>query len=288
MDVLFFNSSMFDIPPSRRVGVMVHDGAADLQLWPGPSHDRELCDKYGPGLQRALDVERRRLGQEPRPHCDVIRLHPGKLHCDWLGWVVTREPEPGAERGPAPDEVLLERAVMATLAFCSERNVQKVAFPALGDGPGEMAPADRVALIVETAHRYEDTCFKEGKPPVVEEVLVCESSRAVLATAKKRVARLLTASPLDPPPAKEKAPKKARARQSKRTPKAAVRRLSEADLASGRMQAAPYDRTVCYAAGQWIDHKKFGLGRVESTTVDKKMELLFANGDIKVLIHDRS
>lgn len=256
--------------------------------------DRELRDKYGTGLQKTLDVERRRLGPEDLPRGEVIRLHPGKLHCDLLAWVVTRDSEPGSSRGPAPGREAIQQAVLSALQFCAERNVLRIAFPALGDGPSELEPEDRLALIVETARGYEDECFSKGRPPVVEEVIVCEPSVRVLGSAKRKVAKLARTAPDDPNSKKVEraaAPKKARKSRATGTGRgraSSVRRLDPAEMEVGRGRAIPYDRTQCYATGQWVRHTKFGLGRVESTTVDKKMELLFESGDIKTLIHDRS
>ena len=163
MDVLFLNSSVFDIPSSKRVGAIVHDGAADLRLWPGPSMDRELNDKYGPGLQKALDVELKQLGKESLEALEVVRVHPGRLHCDFLAWIVTRGVELGGSRDQAPAAEQLTAAVMAILQFASGRSVQRVAFPALGDGPGELSVEERLAIIVKTAHRYEEECFAAGR-----------------------------------------------------------------------------------------------------------------------------
>ena len=285
MDVLFLNSSVFDIPSSRRVGAIVHDGAADLQLWPGPSFDRELRDKYGPGLQQALDVERRRLGAD---HAlgDVVRLHPGRLHCDWLAWVVTRLPEPGSTRQPAPTAATLEAAVLSVLKHCAGRNVARVAFPALGDGPQEMPKEERITLVVEVARRYEDDCFATGTAPVVEEVFVCEPSAKVLQAAKRKVARLAKSDFVEPA-AKPKTARRAKATGTRKPRGKAVRRLAEEALDQGRSLAIPYNQGRRFSAGEWVAHPKFGLGRVELTTPDQKMEILFESGAVKMLVHDR-
>src|SRR5690606_24022160 len=154
MDVLLLTSSVFDIPSSRRVGAIVHDGAADLRLWPGPGWDRELNEAYGGGLSRALDSERAAPGRDRLALCEVLRVHPGRLHCDFLAWVATREPEPGATRQPAPDAAMLERAVLSVLEFVAARSVERVALPALGAGPGELPVHERLALVVRAAHAY--------------------------------------------------------------------------------------------------------------------------------------
>ena len=290
MDVLFLNSSVFDIPSSKRVGAIVHDGAADLRLWPGPSMDRELNEKYGPGLQKALDVELKQLGKESLEALDVVRVHPGRLHCDFLAWIVTRGVELGGARESAPAAEQLTAAVMSILKFAAERSVEKVAFPALGDGPGELPADERLAIIVKTAHRYEEECFAAGRPPVVEEVLVCESSARALAAAKRKVANLAKTADVPRSASADEAPKKKRAsstgsRSRKRAP--AVPVLPPAEIEAMRSRAGAYDRTHAYIIGDWLIHPKFGVGRVEMVYPEKKIDLLFEGGGQKTLIHDR-
>src|SRR5687768_5521929 len=127
MDVVLMSSSVFDLPSSRRVGAIVHDGAADLRLWPGPSWDRELLGAWGDGLARALDAERHTLGRERLELGEVIRVIPGRLHCDMLAWVATRPPQNGAARAPAPTAAALEHAVNGVLEFVAKRSVARVA-----------------------------------------------------------------------------------------------------------------------------------------------------------------
>ncbi len=288
MDVQLLNSSVYNIPSSHRVGAIVHDGAADLRLWPGPSLDRELNEHYGEGLQKALEVELKQLGVREVETCSVVRVHPGRLHCDFLAWIVTRPPEPGSSRASAPDKALLEQAVMSVLQFAAERSVEKIAFPAIGDGPEELAPEERLAIIVHTAHRYEEQCFAAGKAPVVEEVLICDASSRVLASAKRKVASLAkTAAPAKAAADEKKPKKKAATKGRTRTKKVEEPKLSPDEVAAMRPRAGTYDRTHAYTEGDWIIHPKFGVGRVELIHPDKKMDLLFEDGARKTLIHDR-
>jgi hypothetical protein len=293
MDVLFLNCPVFEIPSSHRVGAIVHDGAADLRLWPGPGPDRDLNAAYGPGLSRALQTERTQLGVSKLEPADVARVHPGRLHCDFLAWVAVRKPEPGSTQEPAPPKELLERAVMQALEFVAARSVVKVAFHALGDGPESLPPDERLAVIVHTAHRYEDQCFAAGRAPVVEEVLVCEPRSSVLAAAKRRVATLAKSAVPARPAAEPAAPKKRRATKSatttggRRSRKPPPPSLAPSDVAAMRARAAPYDRTHTYASGDWLIHSKFGVGRVESVHPDLKIDLLFEDGSSKTLIHGR-
>ncbi|MEM9194932.1 MAG: hypothetical protein AAGF12_37480 [Myxococcota bacterium] len=283
MDVLFLNSSVFDIPSSRRVGAIVHDGAADLRLWPGPGADRDLNEAHGGDLRKALDNERTQLGVEQLDLQTVARVHPGRLHCDFLAWIATRPPEPGTERAPAPSATDLEAAVLRALEFVAERSVERVAFPAIGGGPEEVDAAERLAVIVRTAHRYEDACFAAGKAPVVEEVIVCEPRSRILSDAKRRVQRL--AKTAAPPKSEVKEKPKKRTVRKARKPKKPT--LDENDVITMRAKAIPYDRTHTYAVGDWLTHKKFGLGRVEATTNEGAMEILFEDGAQKKLIHGR-
>lgn len=297
MEVLFLNTSLFSIPSSHRVGAIVYDGAADLRLWPGPGPDRTLLDAYGPGLRDALETELEQLGVEELALGDCARVHPGRLHCDFLAWTATRAPEPGAERSNAPDASLLEKSVRRVLEFVSERNVARIAFAALGAGPGELPPEDRLALVVRAARSYEDDCFATGKRQVVEQVLVCEPIPRILALAKRKVATLArSAEPTrieaPDPPKRVRAPRAASsagrgAPSTGRARRGSAPRLDAAELAVMRARSAPYDRTQTYTQGDWVTHPKFGVGRVELVHPDKKIDLLFEDGSTKTLIHGR-
>jgi hypothetical protein len=292
MEVLFLNSSLFSIPSSHRVGAIVYDGAADLRLWPGPGPDRTLLDAYGPGLRDALETELDQLGVEELALGDCARVHPGRLHCDFLAWVATRPPEPGAQRSNAPDAALLERSVAQVLQFVAARNVARVAFSSLGSGPNELPAEDRLALVVRAARAYEDACFATGRPQVVEQVLVCEPIPRILALAKRKVATLARSAeptrieaPVSKPP-----PRRAASRSSAtgtRPKRAQAPKLDQAEIATMRARSAPYDRTQTYTQGDWVTHPKFGVGRVENVHPDKKIDLLFEDGSTKTLIHAR-
>jgi len=291
VDVILVKGEAVELPTSHRVGAIVHDGAVDLRLWKGPGVDRNLSFVWGPGLQEALDAQRP-AGDAPPPLGTVFRVHPGKLHCDFLAWVGTRAPEPGTERQPAPDEEMLRSAVDAVLRFVATRSVNKIAFPLLGDGPGALDPVERAVAIVEAVHRYEDDCFKEGRPPVVEEAMVCIPDAAVLAAARRRVAKLARTAAPEPPKAddapkpKRRAARKAGGSRSKAPPKP---RLDPAEIDRARLAAGPYDRSTTYQAGDWLVHPKFGVGRVEDVDlVGGSVRILFEDGAEKRLIHART
>lgn len=287
MDVTLLSSSVFDIPSSRRVGAIVHDGTTDMRLWPGPGWDRELAELWGGGLQDALASERRTLGRDLELG-EVVRVHPGRLHCDMLVWVATRGPEPGVERQPAPDADLLGRAVRAALEFAASRSVERVAFPAVGEGPGELEPADRLALVVRAAHAYQEACFAAGKPAVVEEVLACDARGPVVAAARRQVARLATSAGPEPVRAEPAKPRRRVAsgggRSRRRT---AAPRLDPDAVTRARVAADPYDRSRTYAAGDYFVHPKFGVGRVEAVTQEGHIDVLFEDGQQRKMLHAR-
>ena len=114
MDIVLLQASAYELPTSRRVGVIVHDGASDTRLWPGPGPDRELVSNYGPDLADTLDRER---GARELKVGEIIRLHPGKLHCDFLLWASTRGPEESGRQAKAPDADVLRQVVRDVLEF---------------------------------------------------------------------------------------------------------------------------------------------------------------------------
>ncbi|MBX3249866.1 MAG: hypothetical protein KF901_21995, partial [Myxococcales bacterium] len=167
MEVTLVHRSVYGLPSNQRVGCIVYDGAADMQLWPGPGPDNELLEHYGDNLQQMLDTELRQIEGRLLAIPSVVRVHPGRLHCNFLAWVATREPEPGTERTPAPKAELITQAVLEAMRFAAARSVDRIAFAALGAGEGELPRAERLALVVRAAHAYQDECTREGRAPVV-------------------------------------------------------------------------------------------------------------------------
>ncbi|MEM6960535.1 MAG: macro domain-containing protein, partial [Myxococcota bacterium] len=257
----------------------------DLRIWPGPGSDRDLNEVWGGELQEALDTERTKMGVEVLEVGEIARIHPGRLHCDFLAWVATREPESGTSRNSAPDEDALRQAVLSVLSYVAERSVERIAFPALGSGPSEVSPEDRLAVIVRAAHEYEEACYRDGRQPVVEVVLVCEPSASVLKKAQQRVAKL--AKSVEPPKrtAEEKKTTRKRATSRKKEPAKPV--LDPADVEQHRTSAAAYSMQSSYIAGDWILHSKFGVGRVEGVDGPNAMTVLFEGGDTRRMVHGR-
>jgi O-acetyl-ADP-ribose deacetylase (regulator of RNase III) len=290
MDVLLVRSTVFALPSQRRVGAIVHEGAADLRLWPGRGPDSDLREAWGEGLQAALDAERKRLGgDDPVPLHHPVRVHPGRLHCDFLLWVPTRPPEPGSTRAPAPDGDGIERAVQAALEFSAERSVERVAFPALGWGPGELDQRERLERVVRASHRYAESRTSRGLASVLEQVLVCEPQGALVRQVESRMRAMLRGT-LDPAPrpaeAGEGGAKRARRTAGGRRP-AARRGLDPEALAHGRAVAEPYDMRRTYVLGDWLAHGRFGLGRVEQVTPEGAILVLFEDGEQRKMVHAR-
>lgn len=297
MDIVLLQASAYELPSSRRVGVIVHDGATDLRLWPGPGPDKDIAFAYGPAeLARLLEVERERAGGSV-PIGAVLRLHPGKLHCDFLLWIATRPPEKAGIQAPAPGRDVLEAAVRAALDFAAARDVIRIAFPALGAGPQALPDPERLALIARACGAYYEDCLATGRPNKIEEVLVCDSRVGVVSAARKLASSVARAP--SPERSKPSAPPRAASPLSRGASTAADRprdrsrtaatarnpRLDEREVALARARAEPWDRTRTYAVGDWFVHAKFGVGRVEETTTDQFIVVLFEDGQTRRLIH---
>lgn len=286
MDVVIVRSSVYSLRSRQRVGAIFYDGAADLELWPGRGPDSDLREAWGPGLQESLQKERAHAGGEPVPMGQGLRLPPGRLHCDFLLWLVTRPPQPGTDPEPAPTLELLARAAMWGLEFVAERNVTDVAMPALGCWPGEVDRAERIAILVRTAHEYEERCFAAGRPPVVERVAICEPEGATVRAAHRLVARLAKAEDPAPPsaakPTRAASSSTGRKRRSTKKPV-----LDPAEVSRALQVGRPYDRTHVYGEGDWFVHAKFGAGRVQQVTPEGAIVVLFEDGVERKMLHGR-
>ncbi|MDQ3033039.1 MAG: hypothetical protein M3Y87_11515 [Myxococcota bacterium] len=295
MDILLIQASAYELPTSRRVGVIVHDGAADTRLWPGPGADRELTHAYGNDLQVALERELAKGPDDELPSGGLLRLHPGKLHCDFLVWVATRGAEDAGRQAPAPSREVIEQAVRNVLEFVSERHVIRVAFPPLGTGPSALEDAERLAIVARACSKWHDERFASGRPSQIEEVLVCDPRLSVVTGARRQVSSLVKAPPAEARPAASAATPTARKAAAPRKPggaraaAAAAKkpRLEEGELGHARATAKPWDRTTRYQTGDWFIHSKFGVGRVQEITPDDFTVVLFEDGEIRKLIHGR-
>ncbi len=294
MDVKLLHTSVYDLPSQLRVGVIAHDGAADMQLWPGRGPDGDLREAWGPRLQEALDAELRQVPGRELPIPGLVRVGRGRLHCDFLLWIATRPPEHETEREPAPSIAVVRDAIVRALAFVAERSVQRIAFPALGEGPGAADRVDRLVAIVEAAHAYHERCAAEGRAPVVEEVLVCEPIGQAFRAASVRTRALArTADVAATPGAGAEAPARSGSRRAggearpKSPPAKKKGALAADEVARRRATAERYDMKLAYASGDWLVHPKFGVGRVEQVPDAQKMIVLFEDGERRQMVHGR-
>ncbi len=297
MDISLVRASIYDLPSRQRLDALVYDGSSDMQLWPGRGADFDLDERFGGRLQEALDAEVRQLPGKILPLFEVVRVGRGRLHCDFLAWVATRPPQSGTRPEPAPDQKGIARAVKAALHFASTRHVKRIGFGALGAGPGELPPAERLITIIRAAHEYEEQCAASGQATGIEEVLVCETLGATyqkVAAAVRDMAKienLLAQAPAARSAAIAK--RESTSSQSGAGRKVATRKgqkLSVQEVDAHRHSARPYSPRIRFTAGDWISHVRFGIGRVEDTSPGESTEqarVLFEDGVERRLVHAR-
>jgi O-acetyl-ADP-ribose deacetylase (regulator of RNase III) len=285
MDIYWANAAVCNLPSPQRVEVLVHDGPTDLRPWPGPGPDRDLQEAYGPTFKDVLAEQFRNLGR-PLEIGEVLRLHPGKLHCNYLLWIASRGPEKDAERDRAPDLGVLERGTLAALEYARERGSQSIAFGAMGEGPNSLNPEERLATIVRAAHRFHESIFERGVSASLETVRVCDANKTVVGQARRAVGRLAKVD------AKAAAAEVSSA--AKRTPAAkkppAPRKVKGLDpelVSKYRAGAHVYDRGDVFEAGEWIVHSRFGVGRVGEVTAQGSIVVLFEDGSTRTMLHAR-
>jgi O-acetyl-ADP-ribose deacetylase (regulator of RNase III) len=288
MDLNLVQANPYDLPTSRRVGVIVHDGTTDLKLWPGPGPDKELLSAFGPDLTRVLESERTRAGGAI-PVGTLVRLIPGRLHCDFLLWIASRGPENKGVQAPAPDRELLEQSVAAALEYVRERNVIRIAFPALGHGPGQLDDAERLAIIAKACHKHYEANLASGRGNSIEEVVLVDPRLSVITAARRMVGQIAKMAAEPPPrvPQSDRPPAKAKAKPKADGAKRGAPRLDASEVSRVRAYAKPWDRTVRYGVGDYFIHAKFGVGKVHEHTPDGFIVCLFEDGETRKLIHAR-
>jgi hypothetical protein len=298
LDIVLVNAAVFGLPTSRRAGAIVYDGPLDLDLWRPPGPDRDLLHVYGETLPSVLDRERKDLTGRKLALGQALRVHAGKLHCDYLVWVASRPPHGDDEQAPAPDVAMLEKVAQSALELCNKHHTTRVAFGVLGAGPGAGDGADRLAALVRGAHAFRATHSSSGRATSIEEVLVCSASAAEIAKARRLTERL--ARPDAPvvvkAPAAVRVPSRASAggSSSARTPRAAgtgrgrKKLLDPQRIEYGRASASPYDRSREYIEGELLVHPKFGVGEVQTVQRGESMVMvLFEDGEERRLLHGR-
>lgn len=294
MDILLLQASVLHLPSSKRASALVYDGTVDLGLWRPPGPDRDLWEAYGEELRLVLDKERKRLPGQVLPPNGVLRLHPGKLHCDFLLWVGGRPPHGETEPAAAPTIEEISEMTRKVIEFVAQHDVVRVAFPALGKGRGEAPVVDRMVAIVKAVAAYKEACFQAGRPTHIEEVVVCDPSSANVAKAKRLVEKLAKAGFAEPPPPPPAATstRAPRASSSPRSPgeggrKRGAPRLNPDDVVRARTRAPAYDRSHHYGEGDFFVHPSFGVGQVKIVKPERMVVVLFEDGQERTMIHAR-
>jgi O-acetyl-ADP-ribose deacetylase (regulator of RNase III) len=163
VDLVLNPASVFELPPSQRAGAIVYDGAADLGVWRPPGPDRDLLHAYGDSLSGALAKEGAQLRGGRLEVGQAIRLHPGKLRCDYLIWVASRNAHGKTEPARAPALSEIEALAQAALELACKHGTLRVAFGPLGAGPDAADPAERLAAVVRGADAFRALRLKQGK-----------------------------------------------------------------------------------------------------------------------------
>jgi O-acetyl-ADP-ribose deacetylase (regulator of RNase III) len=296
VDVVLINASVFSLPASHRAGAIVYDGTTDLGLWRPPGPDRDLLYAYGDTLNSVLGKERALLNGGRLEHGQALRLHPGKLRCDYLIWLGGRPPHGDAEPAEAVAPSQIERLASAALALASKHDTSRVAFGAIGAGRSEADAAERMAAVVRGAHAFREQCLREGRSTPIEEVIVASPNAADVAKARRLTVRLAKAPPAEPSRAAAVAAAGARRSASGAGRSVATssrrgrsRKLDPSEVARERTRAEPYDRSRAYAEGDWFVHPTFGTGQVQLVLGPERMvTALFEDGEERRLIHARS
>jgi len=291
VDVVLINALVFSLPASQRAGAIVYDGTVDLGLWRPPGPDRDLMHAYGDTLSAVLSKERGLLPGGRLQPGQAVRLHPGKLRCDYLIWVGSRPPHGQTEPAAAPPPQTLEQVAVAALLLASKHDTSRVAFGILGSGRDQADAADRMAAAVRGAHAFRAKCLQDGISTPIEEVVVCSPSAADLAKARRMTARLTTTAPAE---AQRAAPSRRGESSAARSVTSASKRgrgrnkLDPNEVARARTRAEPYDRSHAYHEGDWFMHPTFGAGQVQLVLGPERMvTALFEDGQERRLIHAR-
>lgn len=294
MDVVLINASVFSLPGSQRAGAIVYDGTVDLGLWRPPGPDRDLLHAYGDTLGAVLAKERSLLASGRLAPGQAVRLHPGKLRCDYLIWVASRPPHGDAEPAPAPPISELEQMAVAALSLASKHDTSRVAFGVIGAGRDQGDAADRMAAAVRGAHAFRAKCLQESASSPIEEILVCSPSAADMAKARRLTARLTKTAAVEPQRAPAEPARRTQSGAARSVTSASRRsrgrnKLDPAEVARARQRAEPYDRSRTYREGDWFVHPTFGTGQVQLVLGPERMvTALFEDGEERRLIHERS
>lgn len=301
MDTRIVTGDLFDMPTALRAEAIVHGGAADLRLWPGAGPDRTLLHAYGVTELRALLDGVREKETLPVAQHRILRLHPGKLRADALLWIVMHDAERNAELAPAPSRESIATAADLLIRYAADRSWTRIAFPPLGWGPGEVPAAERIEIIARTSQRYFDECVASGRAPVLEHVYVVTPDSSAATAARRALGSLAKAESArdyqKAPPAERAAPsaKSSSSSGAKKAPRpasgsrasAARLVLDHAAVENARVSAEMYEPKRSYNAGDWMQHRHFGVGQVQSITPDGFAMVLFEDKEMRRLLAGR-
>ena len=288
MEVALINASVLALPASARADAIVFDGTEDLELWRPPGPDRDLLTAYGETLTALLAKERAQLPRKRLQHGEALRIHPGKLRCDFMIWVASRPPHGDAAPSPAPALSEIEGMCASALRLAVKHSAVRVAFGPLGPGTGAADAAERMAAIVRGARAYEADCLKRGEPALLEEVLVCAPNAADIAKAKRLTASMAKQVAPAPTPRFDSSPVERSPARRPASPRRGKAKLDPNELAQARSHATTYDRTRIYTSGEWLLHPSFGAGQVQAVAIAERMiTVLFGDGQERRLIHQR-
>jgi hypothetical protein len=298
VDIVLVNASVYGLPTSRRAGAIVYDGPTDLDLWRPPGPDRDLLHVYGESLTSSLDRERKELPGRTLTIGQALRVHAGKLHCDYMIWVASRPPHGDEEPAPAPAASLLEGVAQNALEIAHKHHTTRVAFGVLGAGPGAAEAGDRLAALVRGAHAFRAGLQASGRASSIEEVLVCSPNAADIARARRSTERLakqeampVAARPQTPTRVRSAAGSGSRAAAGTGSSRASgggsrgKKRLDPMRIEQARASAAPYNRQHGYVVGEMLIHPKFGVGEITSVLRAEHMVMvLFEDGEERRLL----
>lgn len=276
----------------------MYDGPTDLDLWRPPGPDRDLLHVYGDSLTNALDRERKELPGRALTLGQALRVHAGKLHCDYMIWVASRPPHGDEEPAPAPATQLLETVAQNALELANKHHTTRVAFGVLGAGPGAVDGSERLAALVRGANAFRAALKASGRASSIEEVLVCSSSAADIAKAKRATEKLAKqdttpiARPASADPPRTRSASGSGSRAASGTGSRAAggggrgkKRLDPMRIEQARASAPPYNRAQPYSVGEMIIHAKFGVGEVQSVLRAENMVMvLFEDGEERRLL----
>jgi O-acetyl-ADP-ribose deacetylase (regulator of RNase III) len=299
VEIVLVNASVYGLPTSRRAGAIVYDGPTDLDLWRPPGPDRDLLHVYGESLVNSLDRERKELPGRTLTIGQALRVHAGKLHCDYMIWVASRPPHGDEEPAPAPSVSSLEVVAQNALELANKHHTTRVAFGVLGAGPGAGEPGDRLAALVRGAHAFRASLQASGRASSIEEVLVCSASAADIARAKRGTERMAKQDVAPVAVSRTETPARTRSASGSGSRAASGvgsgaragagsrgrKRLDPARIEQARASAAPYNRTHGYVAGEMFIHPKFGVGEVQTVLRAENMVMvLFEDGEERRLL----